>query len=367
MRRLSLPSLPDPRPLRRTIRPLFLLLALLPGGCGRPSVVEVADQRALETAIAGLVPGDRVIVADGRYTFPEMRARGTAQAPIVIEARKGALDGGAAVIGGAAIIGDASHVTLGGFLFEATEKTFEAIRIVRSEDIRITRNIIRHVDTDYGIRVHASSDVLILDNLIEGQFNHAVSSKERVERMTVRGNRFIDCGHGCIEAGQSPDGTIDAEQTSGRIEIADNVFEGRDTGGGKSFRGIGIKIKNAERTIVENNRFTGHWDYPVQTSFGSTGPKARKSLGHFGPRNPGPVEISNNDFGDGGELDLSGRGIDDDLILLKDNRGSIRCVIGGLRTHGTPIRKLLDHSTLSDAPPRIRQENDSFVCKQAGS
>ncbi|MEZ5823361.1 MAG: right-handed parallel beta-helix repeat-containing protein [Geminicoccaceae bacterium] len=342
-----------------------LLLAL--GGCARAATIEVADQRQFEIAIAGLLPGDRVIVENGRYSFPEIRGRGTASAPIIIEARKGALDGGAAIIEGAAVIKDARHVTLSGFLFEAKEKTFEAIRIVKSEDVAITRNHIHHTDTDYGIRVHASADVSIEDNLVEGQFNHAISSKERVERMIVRGNRFIDCGRGCIEAGQSPDGTIDREQTSGLIEIRGNVFEGRDTKGGKAFVGIGIKIKNAERTIVRNNHFTGHWSYPVQTSFGSTGPKAKNALGHFGPRQPGPVEIIGNDFGKGGELDLSGRGLPDDLFTLKDNRGSVTCVISGFRTHGTPIRKLLDHSTLSEAPPRVRQSNDSFSCTPGGS
>ena len=48
--------------------------------------VDVTDSGALATAIGGAQAGDCIVLADGTYTFPNITAKGTAAAPIVIRA-----------------------------------------------------------------------------------------------------------------------------------------------------------------------------------------------------------------------------------------------------------------------------------------
>jgi hypothetical protein len=48
--------------------------------------VDVADSGALATAIGGAQAGDCIVLLDGTYTFPNITAKGTAEAPIVIRA-----------------------------------------------------------------------------------------------------------------------------------------------------------------------------------------------------------------------------------------------------------------------------------------
>jgi len=55
-----------------------------PHACAR--TVGVATSDALATAIADARPGDCIVLADGTYGFPLVKAEGTAEQPIVITA-----------------------------------------------------------------------------------------------------------------------------------------------------------------------------------------------------------------------------------------------------------------------------------------
>jgi poly(beta-D-mannuronate) lyase len=66
-----------------------------PNMCGTPPgetlpackrTVKVATSAALATAVGGAIAGDCIVLADGDYTFPTIKAKGTSTAPIVISA-----------------------------------------------------------------------------------------------------------------------------------------------------------------------------------------------------------------------------------------------------------------------------------------
>ena len=165
------------------------------------------------------------------------------------------------------------------------------------------------------------------------------------------------------DAGQTPDGTLATEQTSTRIEIANNRFEGRKVSGGKSFRGIGIKIKNVVETVVKNNKFTGSWNYPIQTSFGSVGSGNKSKLGHYGSKHPKKILMQGNDFGKGGNLDLAGRGRgSSDTFEVRSNKGSVSCTVGTMQTHGSSINNQINWGTVNRSKPRLNQSGNSFKC-----
>jgi hypothetical protein len=78
-------------------------------GCRRG--VAVADSGGLAAAIAGVQPGDCLVLADGAYGFPPITARASAEAPIVIRA---AHRGQALVATGSIDLQGAAYVTLEG-------------------------------------------------------------------------------------------------------------------------------------------------------------------------------------------------------------------------------------------------------------
>ena len=323
--------------------------------------VPVRSQSEFDSAIGNALPGHRILVYPGTYTFPALLRDGKANAPIVIEATVPATEGGKTRITGRAHI-EGEHVVLRGFDFTVDGYLHTVVFIRKSDNVTVENNIIRSAHSDYGVRIHNSSNMLVRNNLFDGQFHHAISSKELVRNMTVRNNTFRDCGMGCVESGQSPDGTLSKEQTSQNIVISDNRFIGEDTRGKIGNRGIGIKIKNADHTLVKNNVFTGKWNFPIQTSFGSVGPKAANTLGHLGSRDPEAIEFVRNDFGSSGKLDLSGRGIKGDRFELRNNKGSVGCSVGEFRIHGSLIERLINWGTIYKGKPQISQSGNSFNC-----
>ncbi|MEZ5823248.1 MAG: chondroitinase-B domain-containing protein [Geminicoccaceae bacterium] len=330
------------------------------GGDGK--AISVRSQSDFDKAISNLAPGDHIVVAAGTYRFPDVNKGGSSSQPIIIEAERAAVSGGNTIIDGHAVVrGD--HITIKGFFFKANKTTFDAISLLKVNNVNVIENRFEHIDTDYGVRVHSSQDITIEGNVFKGQYNHAVSSKELVSNMVVRNNQFVDCGRGCIEAGQSPDGQNKDEQTSWRILVTNNSFVGSNTGGKKGFQGIGVKVKNANYTLIQKNSFSGKWNFPVQTSFGSVGGKNdSKAFGHFGSRHPEKIEIVDNDFGQSGTLDLSGRGRQYDYMYVKNNKGSIGCRIGDFRAHGSIILDRIDWSTIYKGKPKVMDSKNTFSC-----
>jgi hypothetical protein len=78
--------------------------------------VDVADSAALGTAIGGAQPGDCIVLADGEYTFPNITAKGTEAAPIVIRAANRLK---AAVATGNVQMQGAAHVMVEGLHFRS--------------------------------------------------------------------------------------------------------------------------------------------------------------------------------------------------------------------------------------------------------
>ena len=319
--------------------------------------VNVSSQSAFNNAIASAGNGTTIVVQNGTYTASLSNPlRGNNVTLKAANRHKAKIRGILAVKG-------LSTGVVDGFLFEASGKQHDALYMDKSSNIKLTNNKVIHRNSDYGFRIHRSKGITIANNHFEGHFNHAVSGKELIENMQVTNNTFVDCGLGCIDAGQTPDGTLATEQTSTRIEIANNRFEGRKVSGGKSFRGIGIKIKNVVETVVKNNKFTGSWNYPIQTSFGSVGSGNKSKLGHYGSKHPKKILMQGNDFGKGGNLDLAGRGRgSSDTFEVRSNKGSVSCTVGTMQTHGSSINNQINWGTVNRSKPRLNQSGNSFKC-----
>jgi hypothetical protein len=82
--------------------------------------VNVADSGALGTAIGGAQPGDCIVLADGEYTFPNISAKGTAAAPIVIRAanllKAAVATGNVQMQGAAYVVVEGLHFRSAGFV-----------------------------------------------------------------------------------------------------------------------------------------------------------------------------------------------------------------------------------------------------------
>ena len=118
-----------------------LITVLLLAPALHAATVEVSSLDQLKQAIGKAEPGDRIVVADGKYTSRDTVAiarAGTAQEPIVIEAK---------TVGGVEIDGDAgfridkpaAHVVVKGFVF--THKAGSMIIDAGAHHCRVTRNV----------------------------------------------------------------------------------------------------------------------------------------------------------------------------------------------------------------------------------
>ncbi|MEO1016383.1 MAG: right-handed parallel beta-helix repeat-containing protein [Pseudomonadota bacterium] len=312
------------------------------------ATANVRNQTEFTRAVKG---GQKtIIVADGTYQFPKITQSG-----MTIKAASY----GKAKITNRAMIENAQDVTIEGFQFVSTN-SFDAIFCAKKcHNAIIRKNIIRAKNADYGIRVHRSNNVKILDNVFEGAFNHAVSAKDKVFGMDIRGNRFTDCGRLCVEASQTVDGTMSKDDTSDNIRVESNEFIGKSLGAKPSFNGLGIRLGNAVNVYVRNNKFTGNWRLPVFSDFGSVGADNNSRLGVFGSKHPTRAHIEGNVF-NGGTIALNGRGRVDDTMFVSGNKGNASCKAGNLSTRGGRIDRLVDWSTVYRGRPRVQSSNNSF-------
>ncbi|NEA56494.1 lyase precursor [Streptomyces sp. SID13666] len=117
-------------------------------GSASAADIPVASLAALQNAINGAAPGDRIIVADGTYTVPTGSAitisgkNGTGAAPITIvsETRGGAVLRGARGF----VLSNSSNITISGFAFRQST-TLEIPADCSA--IRLTRNDLQFADT----------------------------------------------------------------------------------------------------------------------------------------------------------------------------------------------------------------------------
>jgi poly(beta-D-mannuronate) lyase len=131
--------------------------------------VPVANQEELTTALAAVMPGDCLVIADGAYTFPTITAQGTAANPIVLRAANRLK---VAVTGNVLLMG-AAYVVVEGFSYSgmgsAIAQSSNSCRITRSrfqlgvaratgtsKYTRIDRNEFGPKDSGNGHYIHAT-------------------------------------------------------------------------------------------------------------------------------------------------------------------------------------------------------------------
>ncbi|MFD6133792.1 polysaccharide lyase 6 family protein [Isoptericola sp. NPDC060257] len=96
--------------------------------------VRVSTSAELAAAFKAVLPGDRIVLADGEYTMVKLADKaGTADAPVVVE---GATLGGAVVTGGQLEVARSSHVVVRGLTF----RNATTLKITASTHVRFTRN-----------------------------------------------------------------------------------------------------------------------------------------------------------------------------------------------------------------------------------
>ena len=172
------------------------------------ATTEVASVDALKAAVDKAQPGDRIVVADGKYAVAEpikITKAGTEQQPIVIEAK---------TIGGAEIIGDANfrlekpaaYVVIKGFVFSnksTNDKQGNMVIEAGAHHCRVTRNV-------FALAVQGRSTYLTVngddneidhntfrDKKTEGQMCFVQGpGTDMAKRNWVHHNYFLDFGKG---------------------------------------------------------------------------------------------------------------------------------------------------------------------------
>jgi poly(beta-D-mannuronate) lyase len=122
--------------------------------------VDVATTGALATAIAAAKPGDCIVLADGTYGFPTIKAKGTTDKPIVISAKH---RGKATVASGNLVLDGAAFVTVEGLSWTSAG----SVRVTDADHCRITRTRFHPTaevaNTDW-ISVTGTSDATRIDH-----------------------------------------------------------------------------------------------------------------------------------------------------------------------------------------------------------
>ena len=128
------------------LRAALLVAVFAPGWAGAaiydPDIpaalrtINCTNQSAFTTALAGAIPGDHIILADGTYTFGTLTKNGTSANPIVIEA----LNNAGAIINCTSLqrIYNSSYLILNGLKFTSSGGS-EMFEVDDSRYIRITR------------------------------------------------------------------------------------------------------------------------------------------------------------------------------------------------------------------------------------
>nr|WSW69853.1 polysaccharide lyase 6 family protein [Streptomyces sp. NBC_00995] len=203
-------------------------------GSASAADIPVSSLAALQSAINGAAPGDRIVVADGTYTVPSGTAltisgkHGTAAAPITIVSQS---RGGAVLRGERGfVLSDSTYVTLSGFTFrQSTTLELPA----DCSGIRLTRNDFQFADTGDPYWVVVRSD----DSKIDRNHFH--------DKTTAGIFLVVD----------GPGGTDMAQNLHiFRNHFSDHSFDG--TNGGEPIRlGVSGRALSSAHAVVEYNLF----------------------------------------------------------------------------------------------------------------
>src|SRR5262249_39494992 len=183
---------------------------------------------ALAAAIAAARPGDCVVLADGTYAFPTIKAHGTAAAPIAITAKH---RGKAVVTSGDLVLDGAAYVTVEGVAWTSSGN----IRVTDADHCRITRFTIHPAqevaNTDW-IAVNGTSDATRIDHNELGP-KHVIS------------NMIMLAGQGAQIVTHT---RIDHNYFHDVVRSSGNGWETIRAG----WRGVAL---SSSRTVIESNLF----------------------------------------------------------------------------------------------------------------
>jgi hypothetical protein len=176
------------------------LVVLLPAPAARAADIAVDSLAALEQAIAAAAPGDRIIVADGKYETSgaiDVAVAGTAERPIVIAAQSV----GGVTIGGQAgfrLRPPAAYLVIEGFVF--THRAGEVRIEAGVHHCRVTRNVFALAVAGRARYLAVDGDDVEVDHnefrdkRTEGQMIHVQGPGERGmgQRAWIHHNYFHD-------------------------------------------------------------------------------------------------------------------------------------------------------------------------------
>ncbi|MFJ2133614.1 chondroitinase-B domain-containing protein [Streptomyces sp. NPDC087845] len=219
-----------------------------------PAAVGSLDE--LQAAIDRARPGDRIVVADGRYTVPSDRPltirnkQGTERAPITVVARS---RGGVVLDGELSFVLDASsHITLSGFSFRQSS-TLDIPP--NCSHIRLTRNDFQLADIEgvHWVMVRAD-DSEVDHNHFHGKSTLGIylgiegaGTEEMAQRVHVHRNYFSDHSFAGSNGGEPIRlGVSPRALSSAHAVVEYNLFE-RANGDPEA-----ISVKSSDNTIRYN-------------------------------------------------------------------------------------------------------------------
>lgn len=201
---------------------------------------------------------------------------------------------------------------------------------------------------DYGLEIHIVESVRIANNLFKGMYNHDISTKENVGLAVVVDNLFIRCERHCVEVGQNGH-VASRPQQSGTMIIRGNRFVSPPL--------HAITQRSNSLMLVEDNSFLDvgahsiqNWPYWQRYDYGQ--PQGPEAL--LLPEGPLRTIVRNNRFEGANSLRFEGRGVEDDTVLIENNRGSFECIRLPLAAWTAEAHEQVE--TL--APPRLDPRTD---------
>lgn len=204
----------------------------------------------------------------------------------------------------------------------AGESTIESIHFLTIEGFQFVGGNINGGSADYGLALYDESPdvnmhVRVANNVFSGNFDHDVSTKERVEYTEVVGNWFYSCQRHCWEIGQN--GNIrDRQSTTGTAIFKNNTLSSEIQG---------VTQRYNLNLSVEGNDFRGVTGYsvinePYWALYPYPAPGDLYVPGTPGPYVPLRTRVVANTFAAGNRLQFQGRGVIDDVVLLQGNTGT---------------------------------------------